>query len=193
MTALTGRWREPMPSEGMQKVMQAMMQTWPGRLAQTAYQAVTLPGDVYQGNVSMYGPDGHTNPAVIGRAADLGGLLTLGAGAVPFEGNALRSGMKIYRGEYSGNKGGNFFTPDKEFARNFTQSGQDHEILRRYIDDAHIYQPAPPIFAGDVGAVDAAFAQARSQGHRAVRLTEGEGQPDSIFVFDPLALSKSPI
>jgi hypothetical protein len=45
--------------------------TWPARLAKDIYSAVTLPGDVAQGNVSMWGEDGHTNPEVIGRSAEL--------------------------------------------------------------------------------------------------------------------------
>ena len=45
--------------------------TWPARLAKSIFNAVTLPGDVAQGNVSMMGADGHTNPEVINRAADL--------------------------------------------------------------------------------------------------------------------------
>lgn len=48
--------------------------TWPARLAKSIYSAVTLPGDVAQGNVSMMGEDGHTNPLVIDRAAELAGL-----------------------------------------------------------------------------------------------------------------------
>jgi hypothetical protein len=38
--------------------------------------AVTLPGDVYTGKTSITGPDGHTNPEVINRAADLASLAT---------------------------------------------------------------------------------------------------------------------
>lgn len=56
-----------------------LSQTWPARLAKDAYGAVTLPGDVYRGKVSMYGEDGHTNPEVINRSADLAGLVTLGS------------------------------------------------------------------------------------------------------------------
>lgn len=48
--------------------------TWPARLAKSIYSAVTLPGDVMQGNVSITGEDGHTNPEVINRAADLAGI-----------------------------------------------------------------------------------------------------------------------
>lgn len=46
-------------------------ETWPVRAAQSLYSAVTLPGDVMQGNVSMFGEDGHTNPEVIDRSFDL--------------------------------------------------------------------------------------------------------------------------
>jgi hypothetical protein len=53
-----------------------------------------LPGDVAQGNVSMWGDDGHTNPQVINRAADLAGAVTLGAGAVPASANDLRAGLR---------------------------------------------------------------------------------------------------
>ncbi|WP_375413096.1 hypothetical protein [uncultured Bradyrhizobium sp.] len=45
--------------------------TWPARLAKSIFSAVTLPGDVAQGNVSMVGEDGRTNPDVIGRSAEL--------------------------------------------------------------------------------------------------------------------------
>lgn len=70
--------------------------TWPARIAKAMYSAATLPGDVYQGNVSMTGDDGRTNPAVIDRAAELGGLMaTGGLGGVPE--NALGSGLARMR------------------------------------------------------------------------------------------------
>lgn len=52
-----------------------------GRILKSIGQAVTLPGDVAQGKVSMTGEDGHTNPEVIGRSMDLAGLA--GTGAIP--------------------------------------------------------------------------------------------------------------
>jgi hypothetical protein len=61
-------------------------------------EAAMLPGDVYQGNVSMYGEDGRTNPQVINRSADLAGMMTLGSGAIPAEANSLRMGIKAYHG-----------------------------------------------------------------------------------------------
>lgn len=72
-------------------------QTWPARAAQTLWQGLTLPGDVAQGNVSMWGDDGHTSSQVINRSADLAGAVTLGAGAAPAAANELRSGIKVVK------------------------------------------------------------------------------------------------
>ncbi|HEX5508933.1 MAG TPA: hypothetical protein VFX37_10560 [Pseudolabrys sp.] len=77
-----------------------LLQTWPARLARTLINAAELPGDVYSGRVPVTGLDGYTNQEVINRAADLAGMVTLGAGAVPAEANALRSGFG--RSEYLG-------------------------------------------------------------------------------------------
>jgi hypothetical protein len=60
--------------------------------------ALMLPGEVYQGNVSMYGEDGRTSPAAIQGAANMGGMLTVGAGALPAQKNSLRMGIKAYHG-----------------------------------------------------------------------------------------------
>jgi len=85
-------------SEEKSFLKRLLTETWPAKMAQDALKAVMLPGDVYQGKVSMYGEDGRTNPEVINRSADLAGLVTLGAGAVPAEANSLRSGIKAYHG-----------------------------------------------------------------------------------------------
>jgi len=87
-----------MVSEDKSFVKRLLTETWPAKMAQDALKALMLPGDVYQGKVSMYGEDGRTNPEVINRSADLAGLVTLGAGAVPAEANSLRSGIKAYHG-----------------------------------------------------------------------------------------------
>src|ERR1700722_9626996 len=58
-----------------------------------------------------------------------GGPYGMASGGTP----ASSGWEALHRGESSNNKGGNFWTHDKEFARNFTQSGQDHEIKKRYI------------------------------------------------------------
>ena len=57
----------------------------PGMM-ESAWEAAKLPGDVYAGRVDPLSDEG------IGRATDLAGLITLGSGAIPGEGNALRMG-----------------------------------------------------------------------------------------------------
>lgn len=97
--------------------------------------------------------------------------------------------LTIYRGEYSGNRGGNFWTQDMEFARQFTQSGQDKEILVRYIHPGDI-KDCSQVYAGDPDAVDAAIAEARKEGYKAIWLNEGRGEPNSIWVFDKSAIMR---
>jgi len=53
----------------MPSLLDLLGQTWPARMAKSAYGAVTLPGDVYAGRVDPLSEEG------IGRAADLGGLV----------------------------------------------------------------------------------------------------------------------
>ena len=71
-----------------------LSQLWPARAAKGLWEGLMLPGDVAQGNVSMWGDDGHTNPQVVNRAADLAGAVTLGAGTIPAQANTLRAGMQ---------------------------------------------------------------------------------------------------
>jgi hypothetical protein len=53
----------------MASLLELLGQTWPARLAQSAWSAAKLPGDVYAGRVDPLSDEG------IGRAADLGGLV----------------------------------------------------------------------------------------------------------------------
>jgi hypothetical protein len=77
-------------------------QTWPARAAQGLWDGLMLPGDVAQGNVSMWGDDGHTSPQVINRSADLAGTMMMGATAAPR--GALGSGFvrPLPRDNYAG-------------------------------------------------------------------------------------------
>lgn len=79
-------------AESMPAASFGLGDTWPARLAKSIYHAVTLPGDVYAGNVSMVGDDGRTNPAVVDRAADLAGVMTMG-GLAGIPENAVGSGL----------------------------------------------------------------------------------------------------
>jgi hypothetical protein len=100
--------------------------------------------------------------------------------------------LTVYRGVYHGNKGGVFWTEDREFARQFTQSGRDHEILVRYMRASDVYTRSSSVYAGDDAGVDAAIAAARAAGCKAVMLSEGPGQPYSFLVFDRSALRRTP-
>ena len=56
--------------------------------------AATLPGDVLTGKTKVFDPaSGNLTDEVMGRGMDFTGFMTLGAGAIPAEANALRMGM----------------------------------------------------------------------------------------------------
>jgi hypothetical protein len=140
-----------------------------------------------------YTPFGALDAAYnVGRQGASGNFMGAGANLAMAAIPPLRKTNRIplFRGEYSGNKGGNFYSTDREWSRQFTQSGQDHEIKSAFIDEADVFVPQQPIYAGNPDAVDAAIAEARAQGKRAVKLSEGFGEPDSLFVFDKTGLRK---
>ena len=99
--------------------------------------------------------------------------------------------LTVYRGEYSGNKGGRFWSEDREFARQFTQLGRDHEIMTRYIFPGDITKRFAAVYAGDPDAIDQAVQIAKADDYKALWLSEGPGQPSSIYVFDRTALMRS--
>jgi hypothetical protein len=73
-----------MPEEQAQGQVRSVL----GGVAQGLLHAAKLPGDVYQGNVSMLDEYGRTNPEVIGRSAELAGLV-MGGGMPMAERGAL--------------------------------------------------------------------------------------------------------
>jgi hypothetical protein len=99
--------------------------------------------------------------------------------------------LTVYRGENTANKGGNYWTGDPEFARQFTQSGLENEIKRSTLSTADVYTPPTPVFAGDAKGVDAAIAEAKRLGKSVVRLSEGKSQPDSFYVVEKTALGRT--
>ncbi len=73
----------------------ALATTWPAQMAKSAFNAATLPGDVYAGRVDP------NSEEALGRSVDLAGLATLGSGAFPAAkgaGTELRAGIKAYHG-----------------------------------------------------------------------------------------------
>ena len=71
---------------------------WTPRIVQGALSGIksglTLPGDVATGKINP------TDPGFPGRVADMAGVATAGAGAVPGEAGELRAGAKLF--DYSG-------------------------------------------------------------------------------------------
>lgn len=88
----------------MTSIWDALWQTWPVRMAQSAFDAAKLPGDVYTGNAPMLSPGlrredftdmpgtAQPNDATIGRAADLASLIMSGTFGIPPNKNILGSG-----------------------------------------------------------------------------------------------------
>jgi len=90
---------DPQPGrDQLARIIAKLSHTWPARLAKDAWSAVTLPGDVAQGKVEMW-KDGHTNPEVINRSAELAGLMA-GGGA----GTGARAGETTLGSGFVGRK-----------------------------------------------------------------------------------------
>jgi len=104
----------------------------------------------------------------------------------------LASIISIYRGENvsSQNRGKiiGYYSVDREFARQFTQTGQDKEVKERKIDLNAIYdarQEGKPLpSANNEADFENAMRRAAELGYSAFRLTEGPNQPDSIYIMD---------
>jgi len=113
-------------------------------------------------------------------------------------GNMYRSSKKIasiisiYRGENASNKkGGKFWTQDKGWAAQFTQTGKVEEVKSKRIDSKDIYVVENPPYAGDPDAIDEIVKEAKKKGYKAVKLDEGRNEPQSIYVFNRIALVAS--
>lgn len=117
-------------------------------------------------------------------AGGLGALLA--AAPIPGPGKKAAEALEtVFRGvSHVSPRHGNYYTGDREWARQFTQSGQDHEILTRQIPTSAIYQMDTLPLATKPEQLDDAIAEARRRGMKAVRVSEGAGEPPSVFVFD---------
>ena len=109
---------------------------------------------------------------------------------------ARRYGVEtLYRGESVYNRGGGFFTPERQFALQFTHSGRDSEIMVRYMCRRDIFDAGttPLPYAGNEAAFDSTLATAQAGGFKAMWLSEGHDQPPSVYVFDKTGLFRSKI
>lgn len=98
--------------------------------------------------------------------------------------------LPIFRGESVYNKGGRNWTTQKEWARQFTQSGRDREILRAKIDPAVIYRHDPLPHACSQKDFDKIVPLAKELGCLAVWFDEGQNEPPSIYIIDLSVLQR---
>ena len=91
--------------------------------------------------------------------------------------------MEVYRGEFSGNKGGKYWSTDKEWAAQFTQTGRIEEVKSRRIREQDVFSPDPSTYAGDPEAIEESVKEAKEKGFKYVRLDEGKNEPNSIYIF----------
>jgi len=96
----------------------------------------------------------------------------------------IAQNITVYRGEGSYNKGGNYFTTDREWARQFTQSGRDFEIQSFLIPSEAIYTAFELPKAYDEASFDKGIFEAQENGFSSFWVDEGSGQPNSIYVID---------
>jgi len=101
---------------------------------------------------------------------------------------------EIYRGEGGPSvKEGRYWSPDKEWAAQFTQTGRLSEVKSGRIKSSDIYEASPLTEATDPDAIDAAAKLAKKEGFKAIRLDEGKREPDSVYIFDRTAIKPEKI
>jgi hypothetical protein len=96
------------------------------------------------------------------------------------------SGLVLYRGinaHQEASAGGKFYHESFEFARQFTQSGRDNEVLRVSIDPTCIYRADPLPYGGDPDELEAAVEAAQAAGFSALYADEGTAGSPSLYVF----------
>jgi GNAT superfamily N-acetyltransferase len=119
------------------------------------------------------------------RIQELGNLIREGG----FEITGRGKFEIIYRGEGGTScKGGSYWSPSAEWAKQFTQTGRIEEVKKAFIKSDDIYTAKELPYAGNPDAIDKAVAHAKNKGFKAVRLSEGPNEPQSVYVFDQTAL-----
>jgi len=162
---------------------------WPVRAVRGGLAALAAPGDAYAGRLPMMDDSGHTSLEAIGRGADLAGLMTLGAGAIPAESGAvlnagLRDRYAAYLREASGGKDPNRIklTPERVDAAK--------ELYRTGLGYWPEGRPNIPVGSGpspyrqtmQAQAAAEFAAQARRSGIDDVRVKFADGPMGSVYV-----------
>ena len=89
----------------------------------------------------------------------------------------------LYQGRSVYNKGSKFWTTDKEWARQFTQSGRDQEIASMKYRDEMIYRANLLPMATNDEDFDRGLEEAKNKGYKAFWVDEGQGQPNSVYII----------
>lgn len=94
--------------------------------------------------------------------------------------------LTVYQGRSVYNRGSKYFTTDKEWAINFTQSGQEKELTVAKIDTSLIYEENPLPQATNEKMLEKTIevAKAMNKGYKAIWVDEGAREPRSIFIMD---------
>jgi len=131
---------------------------WPVRAIRSSLAALAAPGDAYAGRLPMMDASGHTSLDAIGRATDLAGLMTLGAGAAPaHEGMTLGSGfVRRTRGNSPDNGIGHMMFVDEAKKESINSYGKN----LWHFESSHVPQES---------LVDASSSEFRKGAYRALR------------------------
>jgi hypothetical protein len=95
----------------------------------------------------------------------------------------IMESMRIYRGINVGNRNGHYWSLDREYARQFTQSGLDKEIMSKEIGESSILVMNPLPSANSEEEMSMGIQKAIEGGYKGVMASEGKGQPNSIYII----------
>lgn len=95
----------------------------------------------------------------------------------------IAKSIALYRGESVYNKGGKYWTTDREWARQFTQSGQDKEVRKLSVPENWIYRADPLPEAVNEDQLGQTLAEAKRLGFKAIWVNEGLNEPNSVLML----------
>lgn len=141
-----------------------------GRIGQMTNAGINATRKVYDKFERLYGKDWFSKMRKINEIVEKNSYIT------------------IFQGQSVHNKGSRYYTTDKEWARQFTQSGLDSEIKLNKILFHVIYKNEPLPEATRIEDVYKIVEKAISLGFSAIWVDEGKGQPNSVYIINKSAL-----
>jgi GNAT superfamily N-acetyltransferase len=106
-----------------------------------------------------------------------------GNGMIRYPKQTTSKMITLYRGVNVGNSNGKYWTTDKEWARQFTQYGQDSEIKTMSYPENRIFRNNPLPSAVSEQDLNTTEQLARKQGFAAFWVDEGPNEPNSVYVM----------